>query len=251
MTSIGTGYDLSCTTFSPDGRVFQVEYAAKAVENSGTAIGVRVSDGIVMGIEKLIVSKMLENGANRRIHSVDTHSGLCSAGLIADARQLLNRARAEAKQYKNFYHEPIPGKILAERLASFVQNYTLYANMRPFCTSVLLGTFDHDGPQLHMIEPSGHQFGYFAAAIGKGKQGAKGELEKLKLNDLTCKQALKEVARMIYSIHDDVKDKEFELELSWICKETNYEHQLVPKELLAEAEKYAKSSLQEDMEEEV
>jgi len=248
MTSIGTGYDLSCTTFSPDGRVFQVEYASKAVENSGTAIGVRVSDGIVMGIEKLVVSKMLEIGANRRVHSVDRHSGLCSAGLIADARQLVNRARAEAKQYKNFYHEAIPGKVLAERLAGFVQAYTLYANMRPFCASVILGTYDRDGPQLHMIEPSGHQFGYFATAIGKGKQAAKGELEKLKLSDLTCKQALKEVAKVIYSIHDDVKDKDFELELSWICKESNYEHQLVPKDLLIDAEKFAKSSLQEDME---
>jgi 20S proteasome subunit alpha 7 len=62
MSSIGTGYDLSCTTFSPDGRIFQIEYAGKAIDNSSTAIGVRVKDGIVLGVEKLIISKMLERG---------------------------------------------------------------------------------------------------------------------------------------------------------------------------------------------
>uniref|UniRef100_M1AAS8 Proteasome subunit alpha type n=1 Tax=Solanum tuberosum TaxID=4113 RepID=M1AAS8_SOLTU len=76
MSSIGTGYDLSVTTFSPDGRVFQIEYAGKAVDNSGTVVGIKCKDGIVLGVEKLIASKMMLPGSNRRIHSVHRHSGM-------------------------------------------------------------------------------------------------------------------------------------------------------------------------------
>jgi len=247
-SGIGAGYDLSCQTYSPDGTVFQIEYAAKAAENSGTSIGIRVKDGIVFGVEKLVHSKLLEPGSNRRIQSIDKHIGMCSSGLLADARQLVNRARSEAKQYKQFYHESIPARILADRVASFVQSYTLVGYMRPFCCSVLLGTWDSsEGPQLHVIEPSGTSFGYFGATVGKATQAAKGEIEKLKLQEMTIDQAVKEVARIIYTVHDDVKDKDFELEMSWICKESNYEHQLLPKNVLDEAVKHAKSSLEEEM----
>jgi len=249
MSSIGTGYDLSCTSYSPDGRVFQIEYAGKAVDNSGTAIGVRCKDGIVLGVEKLIISKMLEPGSNRRIYSVDTHSGLTFAGLSADARSLVNRCRSEAKNYKQFYHDSIPARILADRISAFMQAYTLYGHLRPFGVSLLLGTWDKDGPQLHMIEPSGLCYGYHGAAVGKGKQAAKGELEKLKLAEMTVQQAVKEVAKIIYQVHDEVKDKEFELELSWICAESKFQHQMVPKDVQEQAEKHAKAALEEGMEE--
>jgi hypothetical protein len=78
MSSIGTGYDLSVTTFSPDGRVFQIEYATKAVDNSGTVVGIKCKDGVVLGVEKLIPSKMLLEGSNRRIHAVHKHAGMVS-----------------------------------------------------------------------------------------------------------------------------------------------------------------------------
>jgi len=251
MSGIGTGYDLSCTTFSPDGRIFQVEYAGKAVDNSGTAVGVRCKDGVVMGVEKLTVSKMLEPGSNRRVFTVDNHAGLVFAGLSADARQLVNRARAESKNYKSFYYSPIPGKVLCERLSGYVHLYTLYAHLRPFGCSVILGTYSNNEPQLYMIEPSGVSFAYYGAAIGKAKQAARGELEKLKLSEMTCKEAVVEVAKIIHMVHDEVKDKDFELELSWICPESNFKYQVVPKDIAAEAERVAKAAklASEDMEE--
>jgi len=244
MSGIGTGYDLSCTSYSPDGRVFQVEYAGKAVENSGTAVGVRVKNGVVLGVEKLVISKMLEPGSNRRIHTVDKHIGLCYAGLTADARILANRSRSEAKSYKSFYSSPIPGRVLSDRIAGVMQAYTLYGYLRPFGASVIFGAWDAGGPQLHMIDPSGLSYGFFATAVGKARQAAKGELEKLKLSDMTAREAIKEVARIIYAVHDDVKDKEFELELSWISEETGYQHQSVPTDLFVEAERYAKAALE-------
>ena len=91
MSSIGTGYDQSTTTFSPDGRVFQVEYASKAVDGSATAVGIRCKDGVVMCVEKPKLSKMIVEGSNRRILSVDKHSGICVSGMIADARQVCLR----------------------------------------------------------------------------------------------------------------------------------------------------------------
>jgi len=243
MTSIGTGYDLSATTYSPDGKVFQVEYAGKAVENSGTAIGLRVKDGVVLGVEKIIVSKMLESGSNRRVSTVDKHVGMAVAGLMADSRQLVARARHEAKSYRQVYNEDIPTHVLNERLSSFVQMYTLYASIRPFGCSVLLGGYDKRGPQLYMIEPSGVSWGYFGVAIGKGRQAAKTEIEKLKLTELTCREAVYEMAKILHTVHDEVKDKYYELELSWICDESNKVHQLVPPAVREEAERRAKEAV--------
>jgi len=245
MTSIGTGYDLSATTYSPDGRVFQIEYAHKAVENSGTAVAVRVKDGVVFGVEKLIISKMLVEGSNPRIHGLDQHAGMAMAGLVADARQISNKGRKEASEYKSFYGHNIPISVLASRIAGFVQMYTLYSHIRPFGATVLVGGMDENGPQLYMIKPSAISWGYFACAAGKGKSAAKTELEKLKLSDMTCRQALVEVAKIIHMVHDEVKDKDFELELGWVCEESNRQYQMVPKDLRDQAEDQAKAALED------
>eukprot|EP00243_Klebsormidium_subtile_P004541 TRINITY_DN18580_c0_g1_i1.p1 TRINITY_DN18580_c0_g1~~TRINITY_DN18580_c0_g1_i1.p1 ORF type:complete len:250 (+),score=56.12 TRINITY_DN18580_c0_g1_i1:255-1004(+) len=247
MSSIGTGYDLSSTTFSPDGRVFQTEYATKAVDNSGTAVGIRCKDGIVLGVEKLVISKMLVEGSNRRILSVDRHIGVATAGLVADGRQIVNRARAEASNYKTFYGDAIPGQVIADRVATFVHLYTLYWSVRPFGSSVLLGVYDKEGPQLYAIEPTGISHRFFGTAIGKGRQAAKTEIEKLKLSEMTCREGVNAVAKIIYGVHDEAKDKAFELELSWICEESGREHKRVPADVLAEAERLAKAAQEEDM----
>jgi len=244
MTSIGTGYDLSASTYSPDGRIFQVEYANKAVENSGTAIGIRCKDGVVLAVEKLIHSKLLVPGANRRIQTVDRHIGLATAGLLADGRHISNRAREEAANHRDIYHSPPPLKTLAGRVGLYVQAYTLYSSVRPFGISTILGALDKDGPSLYVVEPSGVFFGYNGAAVGKGRQLAKTELEKLKLAELSTREAVIEAARIIYLVHDDAKEKEFELEMSWIGDETDGIHLPVPKELFEEAEGKAKAALE-------
>lgn len=245
MSSIGTGYDLSASQFSPDGRVFQVEYATKAVENSGTAIGIRGKDGIVFGVEKLVTSKLYETGANKRIFNIDKHIGTAVAGLLADARQIVETAREEASSYKSNYGSPIPLKHLTDRVSMFVHAYTLHSSVRPFGVSCLLGSYDADGPQMYVIDPSGVSFGYYGCAIGKAKQAAKTEIEKIKMKDMLCVDLVKEVAKIIYIVHDEVKDKNFELELSWVGEMTNGKHEFVPKNIFTEAEKYAKESLEE------
>ncbi|RKP27717.1 nucleophile aminohydrolase [Syncephalis pseudoplumigaleata] len=243
MSAIGTGYDLSASTYSPDGRIFQVEYATKAVENSGTAIGLRCKDGVVLAVEKLVQSKLMVPGSNRRILAVDRHSGMAIAGLLADGRHVIKRARDEAENYRDIYRVPIPGKMLTDRIGQYVSMHTLYSSVRPFGSALLIGAVDTHGPQLFLVEPSGVYWGYAGCAIGKGKQVAKAEIEKLKLDELTVAEGVKEAARIIYAAHDENKDREFQLEMSWIPVANGGRHQPVPPEIQAEAEQYAKDAL--------
>lgn len=182
QTSIGTGYDLSNSVFSPDGRNFQVEYAVKAVENGGTALGIRCKDGVVLALEKLVSSKLIKPGANKRITTVDRNMGVVSSGLLPDGRHFVSRARDEAAQWRQLYKAPIPSSSLADRMGSYVQAYTLYSSVRPFGITAIIAGWDseaelpvdgqvgsgpsvgsggkregakHGGPSLYMIEPSG------------------------------------------------------------------------------------------------
>lgn len=247
MSSIGTGYDLSVTTYSPDGRIFQIEYASKAVDNGGTVVGLRCKDGIVMGVEKLVVSKMQVAGSNRRIHVLDKHAGMAVAGLVADGRQAVNRARNEAVNYKSFFGSSIPLKVLSDRMANYAHFFTLYWWTRPLGSSVLLGGYDRDGPQLYAIEPSGVTYRYHGAALGKGKQAAKTEIEKLKLTEMTCREGITAIAKIIVGVHDEAKDKSFALEMGWCCEESNKQFQRVPEALVKLAREAAESALDADM----
>ncbi|KAK4248205.1 nucleophile aminohydrolase [Corynascus novoguineensis] len=282
MTSIGTGYDLANSIFSPDGRNFQVEYAVKAVENGGTSIGIRCKDGVVLAVEKLVTSKLLKPHANKRIATVDRHLGVVYSGMIPDGRHFVERARDEARAWRDTFKTPISTADLASRMGGYMQAYTLYQSVRPFGITAIVGGFDstrelpvdgevgsgpacgaggkvpgksHGGPALYMIEPSGLYWGYYGAATGKGRQAAKAELEKLDLGGpggpaLSLEEAVKEAARIIYVAHDD--DKEFELEMTWISDvdgPTKGLHQEVPKALREEAKRLAKKAQEEKMEE--
>eukprot|EP00069_Balaena_mysticetus_P010629 bmy_20750T0 len=136
---------------------------------------------------------------------------------------------------------------LGDRVAMYVHAYTLYSAFRPFGCSFMLGSYSvNDGAQLYMIDPLGVSYGYWACAIGKARQAAKTEIEKLQMKEMTCHDVVKEVAKIIYIVHDEVKDKAFELELSWVGEITNGRHETVPKDIREEAEKYAKESLKEE-----
>merc|ERR1712000_364152 len=256
MTSIGTGYDLLNSIFSPDGRNFQVEYAVKAVENGGTSIGIRAKDGVVLAVEKVIGSKLLKPGANKRIASVDEHAGVVYSGMVPDGRHFVDRARDEASSWRSTTRTPIPTSELASRMGSYLQAYTMYGSVRPFGITAMVGAGGkipgkHGGPYLYMIEPSGQYWGYYGAATGKGRQAAKAELEKLDLagDSLSLEQAVKEAARIIYNAHKDNKDKDFELEMTWISGAdgpTKGRHVEVPKELREEAERLAKAEDESD-----
>lgn len=250
MTSIGTGYDLSNSVFSPDGRNFQVQYAVKAVENGTTSIGIKFRDGVVFAVEKLITSKLLVPKKNVKIQVIDRHIGCVYSGLMPDGRQLVNRGREEASSFKKLYQKPIPVPALADRLGQYVQAHTLYNSVRPFGVTAIFGGIDEEGPHLYMVEPSGAYWGYKGAATGKGRQTAKAELEKLvdkHPEGLEGREAVKQAAKIIYMAHEDNKEKDFELEISWCSlSETGGLHKLVDGELLEEAIEFAKKEANGD-----
>jgi len=224
----------------------------KAVDNSGTAIGFVCKDGVILAVEKILHSKLLVPGTNRRVHAIDDHVGLAAAGLVTDARKLVKQARKEAADWRTYYNEPVPPKVLAERVAAFTQMYTLYYSLRPFgCSLLIASSVDvieggdsssemRDAPArrrkpvLYTVDPSGACTGVFAAAVGKGRQAAKTELEKLlplASNSLDCRNALVQAAKVLLTVHDDTKDKQFEIEMSWISESTDWKTEIVPDDL--------------------
>ena len=237
---------LTCTN-NLDGRNFQVEYAMKAVENGGTSIGIKCKDGVVLAVEKIINSKLLVPGKNKRIQTIDRHIGVAYSGLLPDGRHFVNRGRDEARSFKSIYKNPISVPHLMDRLGIYVQNYTCYNSVRPFGIVSIVGGVDDNGPHLSMLEPSGASWGYSGAATGKGRQTAKSELEKLDFETLTVKEAVKVAAKIINQAHEDNKDKDYELEISWCSlEETQGRHEFVPDELLQEAIKEAEEDDDEE-----
>lgn len=223
----------------------------KAVENGSTSIGIKAKDGIVLAVEKIVNSKLLVPGKNRRIQTIDRHIGVTYSGLLPDGRHFVNRGRDEASTYSNMYKEPVSVPHLMDRLGLYVQNYTCYNSVRPFGVVSIVGGVDANGPHLYMIEPSGAYWGYTGAATGKGRQTAKSELEKLNFEELTVREAVKHAARIIRQAHEDNKDKDYELEITWCSlEETGGQHQFVPEELLQEAIKFAEDDEDDDDDEE-
>lgn len=232
---------MSNSTYSPDGRNFQVEYVAKAVENGGTSIGIKCSDGVVFAVEKVIVSQLLAPGKNKLIQTVDKHVGVVYSGLIPDGKRLASRARDEADSFRTNFKDQIPVPGLMSRLGEFVRMHTCANSVRPMGVAAIIGGMDANGPHLYMVEPSGVYWGYRGAATGKGRQSAKSELEKLDLPNITCREATKHAAKIIYTAHEDNKDKEFELEMSWCCDESGKRHTFVPEDVLKEAISFAQA----------
>lgn len=214
-----------------------------------TCIGIKVPEGIVLAVEKPLHSKLLVKGANRRIATIDKHVGMAGTGLVGDVRYVANSAREEATKHMQNFQYPITAKNLAMRVSLTVQAYTMYSSVRPLGATSIFGVHDENGSHLYMIEPSGAFWGYNACAAGRGVRNAKNELEKLNLASLSIIEAVKEAARIIYDVHNDAKDKEFELEMSWICKQSDWKHAFVPQELLSSAISHAESCLEEKMQE--
>ncbi|XP_068147151.1 proteasome subunit alpha type-3 [Drosophila tropicalis] len=225
MSTIGTGYDLSASQFSPDGRVFQIDYASKAVEKWGTVIGLRGKNGVVLAVEKIITSNLHEPDAGGRIFTIERNIGMAVAGLMADANYIADIARQEAANFRQQFEKPIPLKHLCDRVSGYIHAYTLYSAVRPFGISVLLASWDEtDGPQLYKIEPSGSSFGYYACASGKAKQQAKTEMEKFKFAEMDTETLIKRAGEIIYRVHDELKDKNFRFEMGLVAEETQGTH---------------------------
>ena len=158
---------------------------------------------------------MMMSGTDKRTYSITKEIGCVVNGLIPDGRFLMYRGKEEAAQYEKMFGIKIPGSSMSDRIAMQAQMKTIYANFRPFGTSMVLSTWDHlKGPALYMIEPSGACYQYYGCASGRGKQLARNEIEKGKFREMTIAQALPKIAKLLLKSQDEMKEKKQELELS-------------------------------------
>ncbi len=191
------GYDRVSTMFSPKGRLYQVEYASKIVEQGTTGIGLVYNEGILLGAEKHIASKLVLSESIEKIFKVDTHIGAISSGLVGDARLLVKIAREKAQENNMMYEEPIQVETPVNEISAIKQAFTQYGGMRPFGVSFIFGGLSEDRARIFETEPSGALAEYRAVAIGRGKKHAMEFLEEKYKDGLDRGTAIKLVIKAL------------------------------------------------------
>lgn len=186
-------YDRGVNTFSPEGRLFQVEYAIEAIKLGSTAVGIQTKEGVILAVEKRLTSPLLEPSSVQKIMEIDKHIGAAMSGLIADARTLVDHARVEAQNHTFTYDEPMRVEALTQAVCdlalSFGEGGGSKKMSRPFGVALLMAGFDDQGPQLFFSDPSGMFVQYKAKAIGSGSEGAQTNLQESYSESLTLLEA--------------------------------------------------------------
>jgi proteasome alpha subunit len=163
-------YDRAITVFSPDGRLFQVEYAREAVRRGATTAGCVYEEGVVLVADRRIPNpKLAEPASLEKIHLIDEQIACATAGLVADARVLVDYARLAAQIHRVTYSEPISVELLVRRICDYKQQYTQFGGVRPFGTALLVGGWDETGIKLYETEPSGSLTSFKATSTGGNK----------------------------------------------------------------------------------
>ncbi|KAH0850496.1 hypothetical protein HID58_091237 [Brassica napus] len=187
-----TEYDRGVNTFSPEGRLFQVEYAIEAIKLGSTAIGVKTKEGVVLAVEKRITSPLLEPSSVEKIMEIDDHIGCAMSGLIADARTLVEHARVETQNHRFSYGEPMTVESTTQALCDLALRFgegDEESMSRPFGVSLLIAGHDENGPSLYYTDPSGTFWQCNAKAIGSGSEGADSSLQEQFNKDLSLSEA--------------------------------------------------------------
>ena len=242
---MATSYDTVCTTLSQEGRIYQLEYAEKAIENSSTVMGIVFKDGVLLLSEKIKQSKAIVSGSNPTIYSVSPSIGLAICGLLPDGRNIVSRAKLEASNYLKTFGIEISGKILAERLGIYFHAHTCHWGVRPFGCCIMLSSVDKDGYHLYMLETSGNFYEYYNCGNGKGRQYVKGEVEKdnFAIRNKTVKDGLSDALKIIMKSFEGEKDTEYDV--SVISSETNGKHRMVDRKIVTDLVNQFKGEIDE------
>ncbi|AOA63763.1 20S proteasome subunit alpha type-5 [Komagataella phaffii CBS 7435] len=222
-------YDRGVSTFSPEGRLFQVEYSLEAIKLGSTAIGICTSEGIVLGVEKRVSSPMLESSSIEKIVEVDRHIGCAMSGLTADARSMIDHARVSSLTHDLYYDEPVGVESLTQSVCDLALRFGEGASgekrlmSRPFGVALLIAGFDDQkGPQLYHAEPSGTFYRYDAKAIGSGSEGAQQELQNEYHSSLTLKDAELLTLKILKQVMEEKLDSK-NAQLATVTKEKGFQ----------------------------
>ncbi|XP_074644971.1 proteasome subunit alpha type-5-like [Tubulanus polymorphus] len=219
-------YDRGVNLFSPEGRIFQVEYAIEAIKLGSTAIGIQTSEGVVLAVEKRVTSPLIEPSSIEKIFEIDSHIGCAMSGLIADSRTMIDKARVEAQNHWFTYNE----KMSVESVTQAVSNLALAfgddnaeagALSRPFGVALLFAGIDKQKPQLFHVDPSGTFIQYDAKAIGSGSEGAQQALQEVYHKSMTLKEACKHALTILKQVMEE-KLNSTNVEMATITQEKNF-----------------------------
>jgi len=237
------GYDRAITVFSPDGRLYQVEYAIETVRRGTIAVGVKCKDGIIIAVEEKSKKLQISNIA-QKIFQIDDHVGVAAAGYIPDARSQVDNARFFSQSNKMIYDEPVEVETIAKHLADQCQQYTQYAGVRPYGVALILGGVVNSKPELFLTDPSGTFISYDAIAIGSGSDDVTDFLEKTYKPDLTLDEASVLAVAGIH-LSGDEKDEHSHIRMAHIKKENGL-YELVADEKVANYSNTAKEKYPQD-----
>jgi len=201
-------YDRGVNTFSPEGRLFQVEYAIEAIKLGSTAIGIQAAEGVVLAVEKRVTSTLIEPSSIEKIMEVDQHIGCAMSGLIADSRTMIDKARVEAQNHWFTYNEPMKVESVTQAVSNLAlafgdEDSDQSAMSRPFGVALLFGGIDVNGPQLFHVDPSGTFIQYDAKAIGSGSEGAQQALQDIYHKNMTLREASVEALKILKQVMEE------------------------------------------------
>ncbi len=202
-------YDRGVHTFSPEGRLFQVEYALEAIKLGSTAIGIQSSEGVVLAVEKRVTSSLMESSSVEKLLEIDTHIGCALSGLIADARTIVDHARVETQNHWFTYDEKIKVESVAQSVSDLAIKFGEGVDgseptmSRPFGVALLIAGVDEKGPQLYFSDPSGTYSAYQAKAIGSGSEGAQSELQDNYHKSITLQESLTLAVKVLKQVMEE------------------------------------------------
>lgn len=213
------GYDMTPTMYSPDGRIYQVEYAIETVKRGTLAIGVRFSDGVVVAVEER-PRTLQTSGVTQKIFQVDRHIGVAAAGYIPDARIQVDRARLFAQSNRITYDEPVDVETVSKHLADTCHQFTQYSGVRPYGVSLIIAGMDQGGASVYVTDPSGTYVPYSAVAIGAGADEVNdflevGYSEKMNLEDAAA------LAIAALNLKSENRDSSHYIRMAVISSETS------------------------------
>ncbi|KAH4069127.1 hypothetical protein HBI80_011380 [Parastagonospora nodorum] len=220
-------YDRGINTFSPEGRLFQVEYSLEAIKLGSTAIGVATGEGVILGVEKRVTSTLLETSSVEKIVEIDRHIGCAMSGLQADARSMVEHARVESQNHAFNYNEPLRVESCTQAICDLALRFGEGAEgeesimSRPFGVALLIAGYDEDGPSLYHAEPSGTFYRYDAKAIGSGSEGAQAELQNEFHKSLTLPEAEVLVLKTLKQVMEEKLDSK-NVQLASVTKDKGF-----------------------------